>query len=311
MSSDAHEGCVKSATKSLRCVGPVNKGCLTKRACKDSRLILELYPPWSQLRSAAPQDYTFKNIHVNAFQLSSEKFTDKNARNSQISLLLGAGASYIINAYSVILSVLEFYFLTSRRCRLRLLEWIRRKTNVSLFSLRTVASLSIWARYCSPDPRVFPFCPTAHENRRGAKTESGHQLHLNKEEAPAHPHGMTAPLPTFIFSSCPPYESAPLNPADALNQPEEWQKELLTGVFFHQDADSKGAQPLLPSVLVRAGPHKRFCPLTITARRRWSLLSLICIGISSISIPGTTEEQTCMDRGVKGALRPRHISSNQ
>lgn len=85
--------------------------------------------------------------------------------------------------------------------------------------------------------------------------------------------------------------------------------------FFQQDADSVGAEPLLPSTrgsaLVSAAPHKRFCPLSITARQRWSLLSLICIGISSISIPGTTEEQTCMDGGVKGELGPRHISFNQ
>lgn len=153
-----------------------------------------------------------------------------------------------------------------------------------------------------------PFCPTAHENRRGEESERGHQLHLKKEEALAGPHG--------TGGACSLYECVHLNPDAALTQPEEQQKEFADRwAFFQQDADSVGAEPLLPSTggsaLVSAAPHKRFCPLSITARQRWSLLSLICIGISSISIPGMTEEQTCVDGGVKGELGPRHISFNQ
>lgn len=124
MSSDAHEGCV---TAGPRCVGPVNEGCLSKTH------IRTLPSP------VTAQDCTFRNVHADASQLSSEKFTDKNAGGSQISSLPGAGASYIINAYSVILSGPEFYFLISSLRRLFPLDRIRRKTNVSLFSLRSVA----------------------------------------------------------------------------------------------------------------------------------------------------------------------------
>lgn len=99
---------------------------------------------------------------------------------------------------------------------------------MSLFSLCSVASLSILSPYCSPDLRVFPFCPTAHENRRGGEPERGHQLHLNKEEAPADPHGTAASLLTFIFSTLIPDWA----PADALNEPAGRQKEFADRCFF-------------------------------------------------------------------------------
>lgn len=86
-------------------------------------------------------------FHVNASELRSEILTQiKHSRGPEIRLLLGASASYIINANCVILSVPEFYFLIFQLAVLFRLNESRShaETRVPLFlSLRTAASLLI------------------------------------------------------------------------------------------------------------------------------------------------------------------------
>lgn len=149
----------------------------------------------------------------------------------------------------------------------------------------------------------FLFCPTAHENRRGGKPKEvisftwikrrHQQIHMVRQH-------LYSPL--FLAPEPRLGSSGRMKWASGTAGRVCWQMffwcKMLTAIVAVNRRHS-------------AGEHRRFCPLTITARRRWSLLSLICIGISNISIPDTTEEQTRMDWGVKGALRPRHISSNQ
>lgn len=108
--------------------------------------------------------------------------------------MLGASASYIINANSVILSVLEFYFLFFKLTVLSHLNKLRTPRQiVPLFCCVSLPMLHcLFISLAESWPLLLPLCfhPTAHENRRGERTERSRQLHLNKEEAQANTHGM-------------------------------------------------------------------------------------------------------------------------
>lgn len=151
-------------------------------------------------------------------------------------------------------------------------------------------------------PLLLPvcFCPTAHENRRGERNERSHQLHLNKEEAQANTHGMIVFF--FLKWSTHGLDRNLYHHFIFLCETRPWM--ICTKPSgFHSSRRVKTAeracwQPLFskmltawaPShcylqqeatVLARDGarswscvrPDKCFCPVTVTAGRRCSLLA--------------------------------------
>lgn len=117
------------------------------------------------------------------------------------------------------------------------------------------------------------FCPTAHENRRGERTERSHQLHLNKEEEihmvwwyfiykwSARKTYNFYLYFIFLCESMPrtvcTKSSCDSTPADTLNQREKRQKELADRLFSVRCWRHRRKKPLLPltgGTVHEAGP---------------------------------------------------------
>lgn len=185
--------------------------------------------------------------------------------------------------------------------------WVKRALDnrVTFVPLRCRFHLS---RRCRPDLRVFAFLsnsPWKQEGRGKRKRSSA-----SPEERRGARRSTWYGRCMFPLWMCAPEPRCCFNSAGGAAERVCWQMG-----FFPARCWQRRSRAIV-AVNRRLGAGERcstqaLLSFSITARQRWSLLSLICIGISSISIPGMTEEQTCVDGGVKGELGPRHISFNQ